>query len=166
MNNILHEFEDFEKGNSRFKNTTILLIAILITGFWVVFLVNLFSSGHYDRDFTDLYILTGGTLVIGVIVYLFAKSNKIGWFLLSLFISFLLGLFTNSVVTMKDYDFHENPEAWRDALLIVMFCNTLAAFILLIHVKTKKRLSISSIMYITCIALCCIVSVGSYLLIS
>jgi FtsH-binding integral membrane protein len=165
MNNILHEFEDLRKENSRLKTITILLLVTLISGFWVALVVNFFSSSLADSDFTDFYVLAGASLIIGVLIYLFSKSNKIGWFLLSLFVSFLLGTFTSSV-RISVIDFIENPEVWRSILLVVMFFNTLAAFILLIHTKTKKRLLISNVMYVTCIGLCVLLSIGGFLLVS
>jgi len=164
MNNILHEFEDSQNENTRLRNIIILLVSSLVTCFWGATLVNYFSIGFTNIEPLDIYILPGGTLIIGFVIYLFAKKNQIGWFLLSLILAFLLGLFINSVRTIT-FDSWQQPESWSQLLLIVMFFITLASVILLFHSKTKKCLAISNIMFIICISLCVLVSIGSYFLI-
>jgi hypothetical protein len=164
MKDSLQEFEDFERESSGLKKITILLVSILIIGFWGVWLANNFSPGFSNADNSDFYILSGGTLIISAIVYLFAKRNRAGWFLLCLILSFLLGLFTNSIIT-ESFHFRENPEAWREVLLILMFLNTLSALILMFLNKTKKRLLISNTYYFICIVLCGLLSVVSYFLV-
>lgn len=163
MENMLHEFEEV-KTKSRLKNATLLLVSTFVAGFWIMLLANLLSTDS-GKDVTDILIIAGGTLVIGLFVYYFAKGKAVGWFFLSLIIAFFLGSFTYSVINI-DFDTIGNPGAWRSLLLLVMFFNVLATLILLLHVNTKRRLAISDIAYLFCIILFGLVSFAGYYLVS
>ncbi len=160
--NILYEFEDSSKEKNSLKAITMLLIATLVTGFWFAIIKNYFSNS--SSDLTDFYILTGASLLFGMLVYFFANNSKVGWFLLCLIITFLFGAFTGTVI-YEILDLLKNINIAGYLILIIMLFNSLLLSILLFHNKTKKRLLISNSLYFTCMVVSVLLIIVGFVLV-